>query len=797
MGQSLVGGLLGGAGGAVQGFISGGVPGALALGAVGFVGGFASSYLAKQATADALASAMGPSSVGPSVEPKFGGYTVNRRGAALHHQVIYGQTKVGGAIVFDDSDGPNNKYLSRIIAFAGHEINAFSQIYMGKYLLSLSGDSVTSAQEIDEKGAAVNAPVTKFNNYIKIRRVLGDHTASLDGSGLTNFSTKWTNNHILRGIAHLAIVFEYVDDVWDEGLPEISALVEGKKVYDPRKDSTSSAYVSGLGVSTHRADQPGTWQYDNNPALIVRDFLTDSSYGLGEEDTNIDDDLIGTAASVSEESVTDGDKYTCNGAWLTSQPPVDVIAQLMTSCAGYLWYAQGKWRLKAGKDVSPTVTLTEDDLRSPLSVATRHSRRDNFNAVRGTFRGPKSNYQFTDYPTVTATTFVTIDGGLESTMDLALPFTDTPEQAQRLANIALEKNRSQITVVGSFGLNAFPLQVSDTVNITNTRFGWTNKLFEVVAWGLSIEDYVLQVDLVLRETTPTTYDEFQNVTGFESDNTTLPGPLGEVVVGTGDVVSTTDVTGLTASGGIREISVNWTNPVNNNYNYTKLHFDTDSNISGASTINVTGQSYNFTGLGAAETRYYWAQAYDTLDNPLGSQIGFVSATTKRAETDDITAQAITTDKIYDLAVTSAKIANLDVTAAKIANATIDSGKLIQGTFVGSGNFFTGASIQSSDSFLQNFGASANGDAFVLVTAKIEAFGGASSSSGLSAQLKIDGAVVDDFNLANSGGIVFAKNLLVGGKTNVSGSFDVEVSYTGSNITNDSYAGRVTVWRFLN
>ena len=797
MGQSLVGGLLGGAGGAVQGFISGGVPGALALGAVGFVGGFASSYLAKQATADALASAMGPSSVGPSVEPKFGGYTVNRRGAALHHQVIYGQTKVGGAIVFDDSDGPNNKYLSRIIAFAGHEINAFSQIYMGKYLLSLSGDSVTSAQEIDEKGAAVNDPVTKFNNYIKIRRVLGDHTASLGGSGLTNFSTKWTNNHILRGIAHLAIVFEYVDDVWDEGLPEISALVEGKKVYDPRKDSTSSAYVSGLGVSTHRADQPGTWQYDNNPALIVRDFLTDSNYGLGEEDTNIDDDLIGTAASVSEESVTDGDKYTCNGAWLTSQPPVDVIAQLMTSCAGYLWYAQGKWRLKAGKDVSPTVTLTEDDLRSPLSVATRHSRRDNFNAVRGTFRGPKSNYQFTDYPTVTATNFVTIDGGSESTMDLALPFTDTPEQAQRLANIALEKNRSQITVVGSFGLNAFPLQVSDTVSITNTRFGWTNKLFEVVAWGLSIEDYVLQVDLVLRETTSTTYDEFQNVTGFESDNTTLPGPLGEVVVGTGDVVSTTDVTGLTASGGIREISVNWTNPVNNNYNYTKLHFDTDSNISSASSINVTGQSFNQTNLGAAETRYYWAQAYDTLDNPLGSQIGPVSATTKRAETDDITAQAITTDKIYDLAVTTAKIADLDVTSAKIANATIDSGKLIQGTFVGSGNFFTGASAQSSGSFSQNFGASANGDAFVLVTAKIAAFGGASSSSGLSAQLKIDGIVVDDFNLSNSGGIVFAKNLLVGGKADVSGGFNVEVSYTGSNINNDSYAAKVTVWRFLN
>ncbi len=798
MGQSLVGGLIGGASGAIPHLLTGNIPAALALGAVGFVGGFASSYLAKQATADALASAMGPSSVGPSVEPKFGGYTVNRRGAALHHQVIYGQTKVGGAIVFDDSDGPNNKYLSRIIAFAGHEINAFSQIYMGKYLLSLSGDSVTSAQEIDEKGAAVNAPVTKFNNYIKIRRVLGDHTASLDGSGLTNFSTKWTNNHILRGIAHLAIVFEYVDDVWDEGLPEISALVEGKKVYDPRKDSTSSAYVSGLGVSTHRADQPGTWQYDNNPALIVRDFLTDSNYGLGEEDTNIDDDLIGTAASVSEESVTDGDKYTCNGAWLTSQPPVDVIAQLMTSCAGYLWYAQGKWRLKAGKDVSPTVTLTEDDLRSPLSVATRHSRRDNFNAVRGTFRGPKSNYQFTDYPTVTATDFVTIDGGLESTMDLALPFTDTPEQAQRLANIALEKNRSQITVVGSFGLNAFPLQVSDTVNITNTRFGWTNKLFEVVAWGLSIEDYVLQVDLVLRETTPTTYDEFQNVTGFESDNTTLPGPLGEVVVGTGDVVSTTDVTGLTASGGIREISVNWTNPVNNNYNYTKLHFDTDNNISGASTINVTGQSFNHTNLGAAETRYYWAQAYDTLDNPLGSQIGPVSATTKRAETDDITAQAITTDKIYDLSVTTAKINDLDVTSAKIANLSVGTSKLVQGTYVGSGNFWAASASNAVGTFTSpTFGASANGDAFVLVTAVLFCGGTMFSNSSLNASLIIDGTTVNSFGLGSNAGIApLGTHTLMGGKANVSGSFTVQVGYAANNVSSPQHAVSVTVWRFL-
>jgi len=659
MGQSLVGGLLGGAGGAIQGFISGGPAGALALGAVGFVGGFASSYLAKQATADALSSAMGPS----AAEPKFGGYNVNRRGAALHHQVVYGQTKVGGVVVFDDAHGTgglantnSNKYLSRIIAYAGHEIESFEEVYLGgKYRLVFNGLNINYAQEINEKGEdVVGNTTTKFNNYLQVRKITGGHTTSLDGQSLSNFSDDWTSSHRLLGIAHLAIVFEYAEDVWDEGLPEVTALIKGKKVYDPRKDSTSPVYDSSLGVSTHRANTESTWEWSDNPALTVRDFLTNSVYGLGESASNIDDTLVGTAAGICEAVDWDTSapkRYTCNGAWTTSQPPVDVIAQLMTSCAGYLWYAQGKWRLKAGKYVAPTITLTEDDLRSPLSVATRHSRRDNFNAVRGTFKGPKTNYQFTDYPTVTATNFVTIDGGLESTMDLALPFTDTPEEAQRLATIALEKNRSQITITGSFGLGAFGLQVGDNVNITNTRFGWTDKLFEVVAWSLSLEDYQLSVNLVLRETTDTTYDEELNTTGFESDNTNLPGALGEVVVG-GGVTGTDDVTGLTAEGGIRTINATWTNPVNDSYGFTRIYYNTSASWNIGQYVDVVGESHSFS-VNPNVTYYLLAQAYDNAGTPadLGTMFpssGFISATSKRSDTADVINNAITNSQSGEL-----------------------------------------------------------------------------------------------------------------------------------------------------
>ena len=639
MGQSLVGGLIGGAAGAFQGFITGGPAKALALGAIGFVGGFASSYMAKQATADALSSAMGPS----AAEPKFGGYNVNRRGAALHHQVIYGQTKVGGVVVFDDAHGANNKDLSRIIAYAGHEIESFEEVYLGsKYRLVFSGDSVSYAQEINEKGEdVVGNTTTKFNNYLKVRKVTGGHTTSLNGT-FSGFSSEWTSNHRLLGIAHLAIIFTYADDVWDEGLPEVTALIKGKKVYDPRE-------------AGHDAADPATWEWSDNPALIVRDFLTNTDYGLGEDAANIDDTLVDSSADTCDTIVggtVDTKKYTCNGAWTTSQPPIDVIAQLMTSCAGYLWYAQGKWRMKAGKYVAPTIALTEDDLRSPISVTTRHSRRDNFNAVRGTFKGPKSNYQFTDYPTVKSTlplsdsnNFVTVDGGQESTMDLALPFTDNPEEAQRLANIALEKNRSQITITGTFGLNAFDLQVGDNVSITNSRFGWTNKLFEVVAWSFGVEDYQLQVNLVLRETTSGTYDEYAH-TDFESDNTNLPGALGEVVVG-GDVNSTTAPTGLTAGGGLKQIKVSWSNPLNNNYFETKVYRNTTNNFSGATNIvDVTGESYiddnSGVGLPPGSQYFYWVKAVDSGGVDLGAgQIGPANAYTKLAQTDDIQGRGVT------------------------------------------------------------------------------------------------------------------------------------------------------------
>jgi hypothetical protein len=193
---------------------------------------------------------------------------------------------------------------------------------------------------------------------------------------------------------------------------------------------------------------------------------------------------------------------------------------------GLLWYAQGEWRMKPAYYVAPTVSFTEDDLRSSISVKTRHSRRDNFNTVKGTFRGEESNWQVTDYPEVTNSAFLEADNNQESVLDLELPFTDNAAEARRIARIALERNRQQLTVSASFGLKAFQVQTGDIITLTVDRFGWESKEFEVTSWTFGlVDEYDLQVQMTLREISESVFDEVDDGVVYERDNTELLSPF--------------------------------------------------------------------------------------------------------------------------------------------------------------------------------------------------------------------------------------------------------------------------------
>lgn len=475
---------------------------------------FVGSFVGQLLISTVLGAALRALSPKPSTSGSNRGYQTNQMGPAQDHSVIYGEVKVGGAIIYDEATGTNNKFLHRVIAVAGHEVDSFVNFYINDELATVSS------------GGYVTSP-SQYNGKVRINSHLGspDQVADADlvkALAAESGSDGWNGQCKLSGIAYIYVRLTFDADAFPNGIPTFTTTVRGKKVYDPRT---------------------GTVAYSANPALCMRDYLTSGkgaddttsySYGLGEDIVNVDDALVVASANVCDQTNTDAGtvRYNTNGSFTTAATPYDTITAMLTAMGGSMWYSQGAWRMKAAYWTAPVMDLNEDDLRSGISVGTRHSRRDNFNTIKGTFRGLESDWQVTDYPEVTNAGFVTADGGQVSVADVDLPFTDASITARRLGLISLERNRQQLTVNASYGLRTLELQVGDNVRVNNTRFGWVNKEFEVVQWSFGLVDGLdLQVEMTLRETAESVFDEVNDGIVYERDNTQLLSPFSVPSVG--------------------------------------------------------------------------------------------------------------------------------------------------------------------------------------------------------------------------------------------------------------------------
>jgi len=418
--------------------------------------------------------------------------TITARSSNATRKLIYGETRVGGTYAFIEATN-NDQYLHLVIVLAAHELEQFTTVFFNDEALTLSGSNVTSP--------------SKYNGLVDIYPVTVGNASNIPAPLLA--LSNWTSNHKLTDQGYLYVRLQFDPDVFEQGLPNISAKVKGRKIYDPRTTTT-------------------VWS--ENPALVIRDYLTDTVYGLGATASEIDDASFIAAANVCEESVAlsgggTQDRYTFNGVVDTQNTPRSNLEQMLTALNGSLYYSNGKWSLRAGAYVTPTVTLDEDDLASGLTVTTAISARDSFNAIKGQFVSPASDYQATDYPAITSSTFETEDNGERRYLNLDLPFTDNAARAQRIAKQILFKNRQEISLRAKFKMNAFQFQIGDTVMITNARLGFTQKVFEIVSWKLNFDVNEVTVDCELTETNSAVYDWSAEETAFAQDNTTLPDPF--------------------------------------------------------------------------------------------------------------------------------------------------------------------------------------------------------------------------------------------------------------------------------
>ena len=482
--------------------------------------------------------------------PSFSDSSLSDRSQATRNPisartVVYGKTRVSGTIVYLSTTGDKNQFLHIVLTLAGHEIQAIDEIYFNDELVPL--DPVYT-----------NEPTGFYAGVARINKHLGESYQTVDEDLEDDTSTltdgKWTENHRLRGIAYLYVRLTWDAEKFPSGIPNISAVIRGKKVYDPRSPANPNAYSA-------------------NAALCLRDYLTDAALGMGMTSAEVDDTAFGVAATICEEQVqilptspvVNENRYEANGVIVTSASPDENIGKLLSAMGGLIAYTGGRIVPYASAYRIPTVTLDEKHFVGSINVQTKTSARDRVNSVKGVYVSETNNWQVTDFPTISSATYVTQDNSTVFFRDVVLPFTTSPSCAQRLAVLELRRAREEITFSARFRLEAMQVRAGDTVMITNAKLGWSSKVFEVMEWNFASDGTPPQIfiDMTLRETSSSVYSwtVADQVFVEDSPNTTLPNPF-TLAAPTNLSLTADGTTQLVQADGtiLPRIRVGWTPP---------------------------------------------------------------------------------------------------------------------------------------------------------------------------------------------------------------------------------------------
>lgn len=477
----------------------------IGMGAAGMVAWTTAIIMAVVSIASAAASyALQGKAKAPGFSSLDGARMVTSRDSIRARELIYGRMRKGGMLAWIGA-WDNKNWIALVIVMAGHEVADIEEVYFNDEL-AFKADGTPTGRYVPGR----------YGNIVALEKRLGSADQAPSHLLTNTFPEVWTNTHLLRGIAYMVVALHWEPTLF-RAIPNITAIIKGKKVYDPRTDTTA---------------------WSTNPALCLADYLAERTYGLGASYTTdiSEDDLIAAANVCDEQVAIPGNnteaRYHCNGILSSSETPQVNIEMLLSSMAGQLVYSGGQWVLYAGAYDAPTVTFGDDDFRGNLQVQTRQQRRDLCNAVRGIFVNPERGWQITDFPPVTSAVFQAEDNDEQLWRDVELPFTTTATAAQRLAKIELFAGREQISVTVPVSLKALQVRAGETVALTHARFGWTAKPFRVLDWSFSsAQDQqgvpVLGCRLDLRETSSAVYDitadEYQLIR--ESPQTSLPNPF--------------------------------------------------------------------------------------------------------------------------------------------------------------------------------------------------------------------------------------------------------------------------------
>lgn len=426
-----------------------------------------------------------------------------QEGGTLSQSFIVGRYATAGTRIAPRMTfGSNNRDMFDVIQLSDMPITAISRISINGAWRDMNTGVSWDGITFDAAGELYAADLFLGTQTTASPRLMAKYSSGVE--------RPWQSDMIGRNMAY-AVMYHYFKKEEHTGWPEPLFEVQGIRLYDPRKDST----IGGSGA--HRWNNKATWEWTENPVVIIYNILRgielpDGRVWGGKCDAeDLPLSVWAAAANKCDDAVTLAGggtqaRYRCGfEIKVAEDEPAEIIEELLKSCAGSIVEIGGTYKIRAHGPGLPVYFFSDDD----LLVTSGHEFNpfpglaETYNTINASYPEPSSLWESHDAPERTNATWVTEDQGRVLPVSVSLPAVPFSRQVQRLMQAWLRDNRRWRRHTITLGHYAAGVEPLDVVSWTSERNGYTSKHFDVAQ---VVENAALVQQWEIREVNPSDYD---------------------------------------------------------------------------------------------------------------------------------------------------------------------------------------------------------------------------------------------------------------------------------------------------
>lgn len=199
------------------------------------------------------------------------------------------------------------------------------------------------------------------------------------------------------------------------------------------------------------------------------------------------------------------DRYQINGVIDTAQPVLKNIEKICSAAGSWLSYDihEGKWGVVINNSGTSIASFDDTNILGNISI-NGTGLQDLYNSVKVEFphRDLRDSADFVSIEIPSGDRNANEE---DNTLQLAYDILNEPIQAQLLGFIELKQSRVDKVINFQCDYSKYNLKPGDIIDVTNSRFGFQNKLFRIITITEVASDIALKMEITALEYDPNVY----------------------------------------------------------------------------------------------------------------------------------------------------------------------------------------------------------------------------------------------------------------------------------------------------